>query len=154
MALVTVFGGTGFLGSRIVEHLAGVGEIVRVAACRPERLRPGLFPAGSGRAVSIAADLREEKSLVAVVARVEGVVNAVSAYAEKGDVTYTGIYVQGALNVARACNYRRPVASSISPGSVRTRLHRGLHPRAVKENGKFGRHLRYQPYCDQRYVRP
>ena len=105
--MITVFGATGFLGSRIVERLAGVGETVRVAARRPERLRSGLVPAGSGRAVPIAADVREEKSIAAAVAGVEGVVNAVSAYVEKGDVTYTGIHVQGALNVARACELQK-----------------------------------------------
>lgn len=103
MALVTVFGGTGFLGRRIVERLASAGEIVRVAARRPERARAGLYRAGPGRAVPFAADVREEKSVAAAVAGADGVVNAVSAYVEKGDVTYTAVHVQGALNVAKAC---------------------------------------------------
>jgi uncharacterized protein YbjT (DUF2867 family) len=107
MALITVFGGTGFLGSRIVEHLAGAGEIVRVAARRPERLRTGVNLPRNGRAIPIAADVRDEKSVAAAVAGVEGVVNAVSAYIEKGDVTYTAIHVQGALNVARACELQK-----------------------------------------------
>jgi uncharacterized protein YbjT (DUF2867 family) len=107
MALITVFGGTGFLGNRIVARLAGVGEIVRVAARRPERLRSHLVPAGHGRAVPIVADIREEKSVAAAVAGAEGVVNAVSAYVETGDVTYTAIHLQGALNVARACERQK-----------------------------------------------
>ncbi len=107
MALITVFGGTGFLGSRIVEHLAGAGEIVRVAARHPERLRSGVNPPRNGRAVPIAADVRDEKSVAAAVAGVEGVVNAVSAYVEKGDVTYTAIHVQGARNVAWACERQK-----------------------------------------------
>jgi uncharacterized protein YbjT (DUF2867 family) len=131
-----------------------VGEIVRVAARRPERLRPGLVPAGSGRAVPIAADLREEKSVVAVVAGVEGVVNAVSAYAEKGDVTYTGIHVRGALNVARACNYRRSVASSISPGSVRTRLHRRPTSARSRKTGSSEGICAINHTTTKRYVRP
>ena len=70
---------------------------------RPERARADLSPAGPGRAVPFAADVREEKSVAAAVAGADGVVNAVSAYVEKGDVTYTAVHVQGALNVANAC---------------------------------------------------
>ncbi|MBV8455919.1 MAG: complex I NDUFA9 subunit family protein [Acetobacteraceae bacterium] len=107
MALITVFGGTGFLGSRIVERLAGAGEIVRVATREPERLRSGVNPPRKDRAVPIAADVRDEKSVAAAVAGVEGVVNAVSAYVEKGDVTYTAIHVQGARNIALACERQK-----------------------------------------------
>jgi uncharacterized protein YbjT (DUF2867 family) len=103
MALVTVFGGSGFLGRRIVERLASAGETVRVAVRHPERVHAGHSPAGAGRVVPFAADVREAKSVAAAVAGVDGVVNGVSAYVEKGDVTYTGVHVQGALNVARAC---------------------------------------------------
>jgi uncharacterized protein YbjT (DUF2867 family) len=105
MALITVFGGTGFLGSRIVERFAGAGESVRVAARHPERLR--FAPVGNGQAVPIVADVRVEQSIAAAVAGVDGVVNAVSAYVEKGDLTYTAIHVQGALNVARACELQK-----------------------------------------------
>jgi uncharacterized protein YbjT (DUF2867 family) len=41
--LVSVFGGTGFLGRRIVRHLLGRGFAVRVAARRPERIQ-AVFP--------------------------------------------------------------------------------------------------------------
>ena len=103
MALVTVFGGSGFLGRRVVERLAGAGETVRVAVRRPEPVRAGHFPAGGGRVVPFAADVREAKSVAAAVAGADGVVNAVSAYVERGDVTYTEVHVRGAQNVARAC---------------------------------------------------
>jgi NADH dehydrogenase len=107
MALITVFGGTGFLGKRIVERLVGLGETVRVVSRHPKGLRPGLVSGGDGRVVPIAADVREEKSVAAAVADAEGVVNAVSAYVEKGDVTYEAIHVRGALNVARACELQK-----------------------------------------------
>ena len=107
MALVTVFGGSGFLGHRIVESLAGAGESVRVAVRRPERVRAGLVAAGAGRVVPFAADVREAKNVIAAVSGADGVVNAVSAYVEKGDVTYTGVHVRGALNVAQACALQR-----------------------------------------------
>ncbi len=72
-----------------------------------KRLHSDLVPAGHGRAVPIAADVRDEQSVAAAIAGAEGVVNAVSGYVEEGHVTYTGIYVQGALNVARACELQK-----------------------------------------------
>src|SRR5436309_693008 len=99
MTLVTVFGGSGFLGRRIVERLAGVGEIVRVAVRHPERVRVD----GTGGSVPVAADVRDPESVLAAIAGADGVVNAVSAYVEQGAVTYASVHVQGALNVARAC---------------------------------------------------
>jgi uncharacterized protein YbjT (DUF2867 family) len=107
MALITVFGGTGFLGSHIVERLADRGDIVRVAVRRSQRIHSSRAPAGDRRTAAITADVRDEKSVASAVAGVEGVVNAVSAYVEKGDITYEVIHVRGALNVARACELHK-----------------------------------------------
>jgi NADH dehydrogenase len=43
-AVITVFGGTGFLGSAIVRTLLQQGARVRIAARRPERLHPSEHP--------------------------------------------------------------------------------------------------------------
>lgn len=107
MALMTVFGGTGFLGRRIVRRLVGAGEVVRVATRHPARAGAAVSPAEARRTVPIIADVRDEDSVAAAVAGADGVVNAVSAYVEKGDVTYRAVHVQGALNVAKACALRK-----------------------------------------------
>ena len=107
MALVTVFGGTGFLGRCIVERLAGAGDAVRVAARHPVRAGAGFSSAGPGRTVPIAANIRDAESVAAAVLGADAVVNTVSAYIEKGDVTYRAVHVQGALNVAEACELRK-----------------------------------------------
>jgi NADH dehydrogenase len=103
MALVTVFGGTGFLGRRVVECLTGEGEAVRVAARHPVRVRAGGAPGGSGRTGAIVADVRDEAAVAAAIAGADAVVNAVSAYLEKGAVTYEAVHVHGANHVAGAC---------------------------------------------------
>ena len=107
MALMTVFGGTGFLGRRIVRRLVGAGEVVRVATRHPARAGAAVSPAEARRTVPIIADVRDEDSVAAAVAGADGIVNAVSAYVEKGDVTYRAVHVQGALNVAKACALRK-----------------------------------------------
>lgn len=60
----------------------------------------------------LAADVRNEGSVVAAISGVEAVVNAVSAYVETRDVTYSAVHVHGAAIVASASareNVRRLV---------------------------------------------
>ncbi len=103
MGLTTVFGGSGFLGRRIVRRLVGTGETVRVAVRHPERAASDAVTASSGRLVPFAADIRDRDTVVAAAAGADAVVNAVSAYVERAGVTYAAVHVQGALNVAQAC---------------------------------------------------
>ena len=96
MALMTVFGGTGFLGRRIVESLARDGGTVRIA------VRHAAAPQGDQHA-SVTADIRDENAVAAAIAGADAVVNAVSAYVEGGGITYRDVHELGAGNVARAC---------------------------------------------------
>lgn len=97
---VTVFGGTGFLGRRIVQHLLGCGWSIRVASRHPERAT-GLFPDVRLDIESIHADINDDRSVAAAVAAVEGVVNAVSLYVENGRHTFDSVHVTAAGRVAR-----------------------------------------------------
>jgi NADH dehydrogenase len=100
MTTVTVFGGSGFLGRRLVERLAAAGADVRVAVRRVERA--GAFAAGKGRIAVVRADVREEASVAAALAGAAAAINAVSAYVEKGGVTFPAVHEEGAERVARA----------------------------------------------------
>jgi uncharacterized protein YbjT (DUF2867 family) len=104
MTLVTVFGGTGFLGRHIVERLIYEGAMVRVAARHAKQLALGADAERSGRAMFVAADVRDEGTVDAAVEGAEGVVNAVSTYVERGGATYTAVHELGAGNIAKACN--------------------------------------------------
>jgi NADH dehydrogenase len=92
----TVFGGTGFLGRRIVAHLQAHGFQVRIAVRGPERT-------GSPDDVEqVAADVRDGVSVGAAIAGSRVVVNAVALYVERGRDTFAGVHVQGAHHVADA----------------------------------------------------
>ena len=95
---VTVFGGTGFLGQRVVQRLLERDFSVRVAVRHPERIA-ALFPALHLDAIQ--ADVNDDRSVAAAVAGVEGVVNAVSLYAESGSQTFHSVHVEAATRVAR-----------------------------------------------------
>jgi uncharacterized protein YbjT (DUF2867 family) len=93
--VVTVFGGTGFLGCRIVRHLRDKGFSVRVASRHP-RSSSGDDP----EVRSIVADIREGPSIAAAVEGAFGVVNAVSLYVERGRDTFQAVHVAAAERVA------------------------------------------------------
>ena len=59
MTTVTVFGGTGFFGRRLVQRLAAEGATVRVAVRHPDPARSGLRAAGLDQIMVLGADVRE-----------------------------------------------------------------------------------------------
>jgi uncharacterized protein YbjT (DUF2867 family) len=96
----TVFGGTGFLGRRVVQHLLERDFSVRVASRHPERTA-ALFTGVQLGIESIHGDINDDRSVLAAVAGVEGVVNAVGLYVESGHQTFHSVHVTGAARVAR-----------------------------------------------------
>jgi uncharacterized protein YbjT (DUF2867 family) len=101
MTTVTVFGGGGFLGRRLVHRLAARGMTVRVAVRQPDPARIALRSTGLDRVTVVHADVRDQASIAAAIAGAGAVVNAVSAYVEKAGVTFEAVHVKGAETVAR-----------------------------------------------------
>jgi uncharacterized protein YbjT (DUF2867 family) len=93
--IVTVFGGTGFLGRRIVGHLVAAGFAVRSASRHPG----SATSADDG--MPVRADVNEGSSIAAAVAGASAVVNAVSLYGERGDQTFHSVHVEAAARVAK-----------------------------------------------------
>ena len=93
MSCVTVFGGTGFLGRRVVQKLCESGATVRIASRHPGR-------AEGDNVKQIAADARDERSVEAAVAGADGVVNAISLYVEHGSDTFHSVHVEAAARIA------------------------------------------------------
>ncbi len=95
---VTVFGGTGFLGQRVVQRLLERDFSVQVAVRHPGRIA-ALFPGVQLKAIH--ADVNDDRSVAAAVAGVEGVLNAVSLYRESGPPTFHSVHVEAAARVAQ-----------------------------------------------------
>jgi uncharacterized protein YbjT (DUF2867 family) len=93
MRCVTVFGGTGFIGRRVVRYLCESGATVRVASRHPVQAK-------GGDVKQIAADARDERSVEAAVAGADGVVNAISLYIEHGSDTFHSVHVETAARIA------------------------------------------------------
>ncbi|MGY3363254.1 uncharacterized protein YbjT (DUF2867 family) [Bradyrhizobium sp. GM2.4] len=84
-----MFGGTGFLGNRIVRHLCDHEFPVRIASRHPDV-----------QLQSIAANIHDERSVANALAGAYGAVNAVSLYRERGRETFYSIHVEAAQLVA------------------------------------------------------
>src|SRR3984893_2900581 len=96
---VTVFGGTGFLGRRIVRHLRSRGFPVRTASRHPDRGHR-LFGPDDPQLQSVGANIHDERSVAEALDCAYGVVNAVSLYVEHGEETFHSVHVDAAQRVA------------------------------------------------------
>ena len=100
--LVTVFGGSGFLGRHVVRALARQGYRVRNAVRRPD-LAGHLQPLGRvGQIHSVQANVRHPASVEAAVRDAAIVVNLVGILFERGKQRFEAVHAEGAGHVARA----------------------------------------------------
>jgi uncharacterized protein YbjT (DUF2867 family) len=99
--IVTVFGGTGFLGRRIVRRLVEKGFTVRAASRHPDRVA-ALFSLDARAPEAVRADILDPASVALAVAGSHTVVNAVSLYVEHGNRTFERVHVKAAADLAAA----------------------------------------------------
>jgi len=100
--LVTVFGGSGFLGRNVVRALAKRDYRIRVAVRRPE-LAGHLQPLGKvGQIHAVQANLRYPASVEAAMRGSHAAINLVGILAESGPQTFDAVQSQGAGAVAKA----------------------------------------------------
>ena len=96
---VTVFGGTGFLGHRIVLNLRSHGFPVRIASRHPVQGHR-LFGPDDPQLQSVGADIHDERLVADALSGAYGAVNAVSLYVEHGQETFHSVHVESAQRVA------------------------------------------------------
>jgi uncharacterized protein YbjT (DUF2867 family) len=102
--LVTVFGGSGFLGRNVVRALAKRGYRIRVAVRRPE-LAGYLQPLGRvGQIHSVQANLRYPASVEAVMRDSDVAVNLVGILTEGGAQSFDAVQAKGAETIAKAAS--------------------------------------------------
>jgi uncharacterized protein YbjT (DUF2867 family) len=100
--LVTVFGGSGFIGRHVVRALAQQEWRVRVASRRPD-LAFHLQPLGKvGQIHAVQANLRYPDSVARSMRDAEAVVNLVGLLAEAGAQKFEDVHASGAQTLAKA----------------------------------------------------
>src|SRR6056297_690609 len=99
--LVTIYGGSGFVGRNIARRLAQAGWRIRVAVRRPNE---ALFvrPYGVvGQVEPVFCNIRDDASVRAVLGGTDAVVNCVGVLNELGKNTFYSVQEEGAERVAR-----------------------------------------------------
>jgi len=100
--LVTVFGGSGFVGKHLAQALARAGYRVRIAVRRPDLAGEAKMLGGVGQIVPIQANIRNEASVQRAVQGADIVINLVAVGYEGAKQTFRTVNVEGAAAVARA----------------------------------------------------
>ncbi len=99
--LVTIYGGSGFVGRYIARRMAKEGWRVRVAVRRPNE---AMFvkPYGAvGQVEPLFCNIRDDDSVRAVMAGADAVVNCVGILAESGKNSFDAVQSEGAGRIAR-----------------------------------------------------
>jgi len=99
--LVTIFGGSGFVGRYIARRMAAEGWRVRVAVRRPNEagfVRPyGVV----GQVEPVFCNIRDDASVRAVLGGADAVVNCVGVLNEVGKNSFAALQAEGAGRIAR-----------------------------------------------------
>lgn len=99
--LVTIYGGSGFVGRYVARRMARLGWRVRVAVRRPGEagfVRPYGVP---GQVVPVLCNIRDEASVRAAMLGADAVVNCVGILNAVGRNTFDAVQEQGAGRIAR-----------------------------------------------------
>jgi NADH dehydrogenase len=100
--VITLFGGSGFVGRHLVRRLAKAGHILRVAVRHPEAAK-FLRPLGEvGQITPMAADLTVPASLPPALEGADQAINLVAVLYEKGRQSFAALHVEGAHRLALA----------------------------------------------------
>jgi NADH dehydrogenase len=100
--LVTVFGGSGFVGAQVVRALARKGSRVRVAVRNPGRGYRLRMLGDVGQIEVVQANIRDTPSIVRALDGAEACVNAVAVLYESGRQRFEALHVDGARAIAEA----------------------------------------------------
>ena len=100
--LVTVFGGSGFIGSQAVRQLAKAGWRIRVAVRNPGKAYAMRLHGDVGQIDIVQANVRNEASLRRALDGAHAAVNLVAVARETGRQAFRALHVMGAQNIATA----------------------------------------------------
>ena len=99
--LVTIYGGSGFVGRYIARRMAKAGWRVRVAVRRPNEAMY-VKPYGTvGQVEPVLCNIRDDASVASVMEGADAVVNCVGILARNGKNTFEAVQSEGATRVAR-----------------------------------------------------
>ena len=101
MKLVTIYGGSGFLGRHVARRMAQAGWRVRVAVRRPAEAGFVRTYGTVGQVEPVLCNIRDDASVAAAMSGADAVVNAIGILAEGGRNSFEAIQNEGPARVSR-----------------------------------------------------
>ncbi|MCC3860348.1 complex I NDUFA9 subunit family protein [Pseudemcibacter aquimaris] len=127
--LVTIFGGSGFIGRVLVQHLAKAGYRVRVAVRRPNSALDVKTFGDLGQVHLSQANVRNKASVEAAIKGADHVINLVGLLSESGAQTFNKIHEKGAGIIAEVA----------AAENVQSLIHMSAIGADAESESKYGR---------------
>ncbi|WP_449044624.1 complex I NDUFA9 subunit family protein [Paracoccus versutus] len=99
--LVTIYGGSGFLGRQIARIMAAQGWRIRVAVRRPNEAGVVRTYGAPGQVEPVPCNVRDDLSVTACMADADAVINCVGIMVREGRNTFDAIHEEAAGRIAR-----------------------------------------------------
>jgi uncharacterized protein YbjT (DUF2867 family) len=103
--VVTVFGGSGFIGRTLIKRLAKTGAVIRVPVRNPERAKL-LKPMGDvGQITPFRIDIQSDHEIAAAVAGADAVVNLIGILYQRGASRFALAHAEAPARMAAAAHH-------------------------------------------------
>lgn len=133
--LVTIYGGSGFLGRQIARLMAQQGWRVRVAVRRPNEAGVVRTYGAVGQLEPVLCNIRDAESVRAAMDGAHAAINAVNLLWKEGRSTLNNVLVEGAANVARISS-EMGLAQMVHVSGIGVDPASGSHYVAAKARGE------------------
>ena len=141
--LVTIYGGSGFVGRYIARRMAKAGWRVRVAVRRPSEAIFVKTYGVVGQVEPVLCNIRDDASVASVMKGADAVINCVGVLAESGKNSFDAVQSEGATRIARISS-EMGIKRMVQISAIGADLESESDYARTKAEGEAGV-LKYQP---------
>lgn len=141
--LVTIYGGSGFVGRYIARRMAKAGWRVRVAVRRPNEAMFVRTYGAVGQVEPVLCNIRDDASVASVLQGADAVVNCVGVLAETGKNTFDAVQAEGPERIARLAK-AAGITRMVHISAIGADMESGSDYARTKAEGEAGV-LKHQP---------
>ncbi|ALG70153.1 3-beta hydroxysteroid dehydrogenase [Azospirillum thiophilum] len=99
--VITVFGGSGFIGRHLIRRLAKSGAVVRIATRNPGKAAFLKTAGAVGQIVPFATDCAKDESVARALQGADVAINLLGVLYERGSQSFQAVHVDAAARIAR-----------------------------------------------------
>lgn len=133
--LVTIYGGSGFLGRQIARQMAAAGWRVRVACRRPNQAGVVRTYGAVGQVEPVPCNVRDDLSVTAAMMDADAVINCVGILVREGRNTFDAVHEEAAGRIARI-SAERGVPRLVHVSAIGANVDAASHYAASKGRGE------------------